>query len=598
MSTAGQPGRLWRAGAATLIAMMAPSLGCGASAEDPAPTASGAGATASPGGATGTAGDAGAAGTGGSTAAGSGGAGAVGGSAGAAGGAKAGSGGAGASGAGGGSNAGSAGAGAGSSGAAGAGAAGAAGSSGAAGAAGASGVAGAPPLFACDDEPGTPGKASPPDAPDPPCTTTVAVSSSSAMTKALAAATAGTCVEVADGAYTIGTVSGLAGTAKKPIVLRAKNRGKAPITAGTLTITSSAYFVLEGFDWTGSGTVQVKSCDHCRITRNRFRLAETADIDWIVVRVATGTRIDHNELGPKSFPGNPISVFGDNVATSAKDTRIDHNHIHDIGPLAGGNPGGEAIRMGVGSLAGEAAHTLVEYNLLERCDGDPEVISAKTSEDVIRYNTLRASAGFISLRAGNRNTVCGNFILGEGKAATGGIRMTGEDHRVFDNHVQGVTAVTLQLHDGTADHPQVKRAAIVHNTFLGDGDGLELGAGAPPTDCTIANNLFVNPSGSTLVKKATTPGLISAGNIAHPGSKTYPPGFLDVDPGLVKVGDVFVLAKGSSAVDAAAPGFSFVSVDVEGQPRDTHPDIGADELSPAKAWRRPLSPADVGPDAP
>ena len=36
---------------------------------------------------------------------------------------------------------------------------------------------------------------------------------------------------------------------------------------------------------------------------------------------------------------------------------------------------------------------------------------------------------------------------------------------------------------------------------------------------------------------------------------------------------------------------------LQGQPR-MMPDIGADELSPAPALRRPLTTADVGPDAP
>lgn len=466
------------------------------------------------------------------------------------------------------------------------------------GSGGASGSSGTAPSFACDDEPATSGKPSPPDAPLPPCGSTVAVSTTAELDSALTSAAAGTCIVLDDGSYTVGAVNGLTGTEAKPIVVRAKNRGKAMITAGTLTISASAHLVFEGFEWTSPGTVQVKTCDHCRITRNRFHVAETGDLDWIVVRAATNTRIDHNEIGPKAHPGNPVSVFGDNVTTSAKNTRIDHNYLHDIGPFTGGNPGGEAIRMGVGSLGNENAHTIVEHNLFERCDGDPETISAKTSENVIRYNTMRASAGFMSLRIGNRTRVCGNFILGTGKAATGGIRMTGEDHVVFDNYVQGVTAVTLQLHDGTVDHAQVKRALVVHNTFLGDGDGLELGAGAPPTDCTLANNIFDNPAGNAIVVKATSPGLISIGNLAHPGNASYPPGFLDVDPGLVKTGELFLVVKGSKAIDAAAPGFAFVTVDMSGQPRDAKPDIGADELSSAPVWRRPLTPADVGPDAP
>jgi hypothetical protein len=69
--------------------------------------------------------------------------------------------------------------------------------------------------------------------------------------------------------------------------------------------------------------------------------------------------------------------------------------------------------------------------------------------------------------------------------------------------------------------------------------------------------------------------------------------------GLTRMGEVMAITAGSAAVDKAVGSFPFVSEDMEGQPRDK-PDIGADEWSsaPALPLRRPLTPTDVGPDAP
>jgi poly(beta-D-mannuronate) lyase len=73
---------------------------------------------------------------------------------------------------------------------------------------------------------------------------------------------------------------------------------------------------------------------------------------------------------------------------------------------------------------------------------------------------------------------------------------------------------------------------------------------------------------------------------------------LRVDPNLVSVGDVFKIAEGSPAIDAAdASVFPFVADDIDGKPRML-PDIAADELVDAPIKYGILTPADVGPMAP
>jgi len=469
-----------------------------------------------------------------------------------------------------------------------------------------------PATSSCDHDPGGTTTTAPWGDPMPACLATHDVTTQAQLDARLLKAAPGDCIVVGDGNYTLGAI-GVAGTAAKPIVVRALHRGKAVISAGTLTTSAkTAYLVLEGFDWTSSGGLRINGCDHCRLTRNRFRLAETADMDWIVLTNSDHVRIDHNEIGPKGHTGNPISIFGAGGSV-ARHTRIDHNYIHDLqtggdypSKGCGFNPGGEAIRVGVSSLATLSSFTVVEHNLFERCDGDPETVSSKTSDNVVRYNTFRSTAGTITARFGDRARVCGNFILGGGKACSGGIRLIGKGHEVFDNYVQGVQGYTLELHAGDPTHPAVDSALVVFNTLLGGASGLYVGADAK--DCVVANNILTGVSGNLIrfAGTGTPPGMTAAANLAPLGSAKlgvagafWTTAFRDLDPSFVARGELSVLGPASiHAIGRSEGKYPAIAVDSDGQPRDDQPDIGADELSTSAIERAPLTAAAVGPSAP
>jgi len=48
---------------------------------------------------------------------------------------------------------------------------------------------------------------------------------------------------------------------------------------------------------------------------------------------------------------------------------------------------------------------IVEHNLFEKCDGEIEIISMKASKSVVRFNTIRESYGYITMRHGERHNV-------------------------------------------------------------------------------------------------------------------------------------------------------------------------------------------------
>jgi hypothetical protein len=445
------------------------------------------------------------------------------------------------------------------------------------------------------------------DPPLPPCARTVSVASTAELNSATSAAKAGDCIVLADGHYTFQTINRTA-TAASPIVVRAAHAAKAVVSAGGLDVRG-AYVVIEGLSWTSNGRFSFSDCSHCRLTRNRFQPVETADnVDWITVTGKSDScRIDHNDVGPRTRIGNDIMLAGAGPQT-VQHTRIDHNFFHDVHRTTGN--GWETIRAGLSGWTFSSAFTIIEQNLFKGCDGDPETISMKSSDNVLRYNTMRANNGQLVLRHGNRSSVYGNIILGDGVAGSGGIRVLGGDHKIWNNYIAGVDGTGIELEGGESndstgnltDHKQVYRAQVVFNTIVAAGKqrAISVGGGHPmdPIDCTVANNLFQG-AGPLMSQTATSKNTSYAGNIVNgaPGLSRSPSEVRIADPKLVKAGDLLKVAAGSVVIGAAAGTFSFVTDDFEGQAR-AKGDVGADELSQAPVLHGLLSEKDVGPDAP
>jgi hypothetical protein len=443
-----------------------------------------------------------------------------------------------------------------------------------------------------------------PEPPLPPCTRTVQVSTTAALGAATGKAQAGDCIVLADGDYAFDAIT-RQGSAATPIVITAANLGKASVSSGSIEVRGSAYVVIQGLTFkSGNGTIRFIDCDHCRLTRNWVRPTEATDnVDWITVSgTSTYCRIDHNDVGPRTRIGNDVMLAGSG-AQIVQYTRIDHNFFHDVHRTSGN--GWETIRAGLSQWTFSSAHTVIELNLFRRCDGDPETISIKSSDNVLRYNTMRGNAGELTLRHGNRSVVSGNFILADGVAGAGGIRVLGGDHRIYDNYLAGVR---IQLEGGEStdqtgnltDHKQVYRAQVLFNTVIADR-GIEVGGGHPlePIDCTIANNLLQGV-GPLVTEAAGSQNIRYIANIVNgkPGLQKSPGELRQVDPMLVKVGELLKLSPGSAAIDAADASFVFVTDDIDGDLRGSAPDIGADEYAQRPPVRGLLTEADVGPAAP
>jgi poly(beta-D-mannuronate) lyase len=347
----------------------------------------------------------------------------------------------------------------------------------------------APPVFPAATE----------NPPLPPCLRTVPVAASDALAPAIAAVQPGDCLLLADGEYVFPVIS-QRGSSDRPIVIRAQNRLKAVVAAGNIELRGAAHLVIEGLLFTSSGAIEIRDSAHCRLTRCRIRPAEVKDRDWVTIAGQSHhVRIDHNDFGPKAVVGNMVMVAGTDRQV-AQHNRIDRNFFHDI--TYGGGNGWETIRLGSSTLAPSSGFNLVELNLFRGASGDPETISVKSSDSVVRYNTYRATNGEITLRHGNRNQVHGNHLLADGLESARGIRLLGADHKIFENTFVGIRrSPAVLLRSGTRPETdangrefyRVYRAQVINNTII-DSSGITVGGRGPlpPLACVVASNRFHN----------------------------------------------------------------------------------------------------------
>jgi chondroitinase B-like protein len=431
---------------------------------------------------------------------------------------------------------------------------------------------------------------------------TTRVTSLSALQTALDAAKPGDRVELADGSYNATKAISIkrSGTASAPITVTAANVGKAEIhgSAGFSFAGGVANVVLAGFTLRHGGSLSVPTTgNHIRITRNTLQL--TSSGGWLTVN-GNDVEVDHNTFQNRSTEGVFLQIAGpDNEV--AKRTWVHHNYFFNHS--FGGDNGGESIRLGYSYKQSFSANAIVEYNLFEKANGDSEAISVKSSDNIIRYNTIRDSRGYIVLRHGNRSTVEGNLIFG-----ASGIRFHGNDHKIINNYVDSTTGRAIVFGSGEeADSPPTSklhdrpdRVTVAFNTVRGTSSVVDSDGGTfKPKDCVVADNIIVGTSGK-LLNMASGSTVRYEGNIAWGGTSSGIPagGFRSVDPKLVKdANGLFRLTAGSPAIDSAVGSYPYVTMDFDPQARSGVLDVGADEVGGTVA-RKALTKADVGPAGP
>ncbi|MFP3903827.1 MAG: polysaccharide lyase 6 family protein, partial [Armatimonadota bacterium] len=326
---------------------------------------------------------------------------------------------------------------------------------------------------------------------------------------AVEAASPGDEVVMRDGIYRDFTarLSGR-GTPEAPIVVRPETPGSVIFHGATaITLTGEA-LVLRGFRFEEcypTGIVQIDTASDCRVTQCHFtRCGNPRSTFSHILRVSMGSdrnRVDHCFFtGSKSMSvGQAISLDGE----VGRDNRYDHNIIRDIFRYS--SNGQENIQIGQNQR--ERGHieprAVIEYNLFNYAWGDGEIISNKSSRNIIQHNlAAHCIRSGVTLRGGNEVRVDGNVLVNNAV----GLRVMGKRHTIVNNLFLRQLGAAIRLETGRLDsrlNIETDGTTIANNTIIDCESGI---IGMAPTevrphkpfDNQFLNNLITGSTGTLL----------------------------------------------------------------------------------------------------
>lgn len=411
------------------------------------------------------------------------------------------------------------------------------------------------------------------------------------------------------------------GTEAEPITITAQNPGAVIMTGNSRAYLEGSYLTISGLIFqdpsnltTSSNTIkpviELKRCDNCKIINNKIdHYNGTEDqkgmkFKWIL---ADG---QHNEIAYNSFIGKYGigSIINDNRNSKEADyLKIHHNYFADRTPINGLNEDNDqdAIRIGNSSTSLDDSYTEVYENYFYNFFGEVEVISNKSGQNKYYNNTFRNYAGTLTLRHGNNCEVYGNYFFADNNLLTGGVRVIGEGHKIYNNYIEGVNSkksdgstsngtgginiTNGRLNSEVSGYFQVKNTDVINNTFVNCDYALRIGTKVKsdldqaPENLNVSNNIMYNTSINEYQIITMPSGTsISEGNITN----------LAVSD-MQDDGNFHRLTSESLPIDAGIGTYVYLTEDILGGARDDHFDAGAEEFG-GNGSNLPFIDLDVG----
>ncbi|GHB84805.1 polysaccharide lyase 6 family protein [Persicitalea jodogahamensis] len=409
------------------------------------------------------------------------------------------------------------------------------------------------------------------------------------------------------------------GTSDKPVVLIAAETGKVFLEGKSRLRLAGQYLLVSGLYFRngqtpGGGVIEFREnadnmAFHSRVTDcviESYNNPERFKEDIWVQLYGQHNRFDHNYLAGKKNGGVTLAVHLNDEKSRENFHRIDHNYFGPR-PRLGSN-GGETIRVGVSTYSLTSSRTIIEENYFYQCNGEVEIISIKSCDNVVRRNLFVECEGGLVLRHGNRNLIEGNFFLGNGKPHTGGVRVINAGHTIVNNYFADLKGdqfrSALTIMNAVPNSPinryhQVRDVLIANNTFV-NCDHIELAAGkdlertARPENVRFINNVFYNPAADSLFHVYDNiSGISFHGNLAQLGSKPYLHGMSAATLKIMKTSDGLVVPLPGKK-ESGKP-LAEVPKDITGMPRQSAGVAGAVLPGSVGTMHLPLKPAEAGP---
>jgi hypothetical protein len=355
-------------------------------------------------------------------------------------------------------------------------------------------------------------------------TTTVNVTSSSTLTSALAGATTGQRIVLANGTYSGSfTISG-----KSRVTIQAATTGSAVFSSGsTFNVSNCDNVTVRGllfnFD-TGGDVFQFRGATtNSRITRCTFGPSTHTESSAVSTYIFVGDncqkiRIDHNEIRNKGTSGNGVRVYGNfDTFIGCKYVRIDHNIFRSIKPEVGNDK--EPVRYGVSTMSRTDSFGVIERNVFLDCVCEPELTSVKMGSIRVSGNVYLQCAGGPVIRHGTGSILSDNYVIDRANTfgttiGSGGFRFYDSGHKILHNYLDGISGSgnfqpSLLLDTGDAEgsstnlsaHWRVVNAQVDRNVIVNSRTGIRIGDNysSAPTGCSITNNVTAGITGGGTV---------------------------------------------------------------------------------------------------
>ncbi len=310
-------------------------------------------------------------------------------------------------------------------------------------------------------------------------------------------------VVVRDGTYTSWRLDvSLEGTAERPVIIRPQTPGGAVFRRDARLTLRGRHWILRGFrfEQCNAGTVLNVLASDCRVTQCHFTHCGTPLSTFAhIVEIGMGShrnQVDHCYFtGSKSMSLAQAIKAVDGVGLN---NRFDHNLFRDI--YRYWINGQENIQIGQNQRdpTGRARPAcLVEYNTFDHAWGDGEIISSKSTGNIIRNNVAahcRRSA--FTLRGGDEARFEGNAMVSNGD----GVRVMGRHHVLTGNLILGQAAWGVYLETGSRDGQDMvaTEATVVKNNTIARCAAGTIGAMPvsndrphPPTGNEFSDNLLL-----------------------------------------------------------------------------------------------------------
>ena len=284
------------------------------------------------------------------------------------------------------------------------------------------------------------------------------------------------------------------------ITIKPKNPGKVILTGKVSINITGSYTTLANIVFKDGGkenAITIKG-EGNRLTGCDISLDKTNGP--IIMIYPKNNRIDHCYI--HDFTKEDRWIQKDPGSKSEDYILIDHNIIKNRKKGSKGN-GYETIQ-----LRNEdnkiKSKSIIYQNMFEQCDGEIELISIKSSDNIIANNTIVSSKATITLRSGFNNYVANNKFLQNNTDDSGGLRITGENHTIKSNLFKDINggdtnncAICVINKTSSVSYQQVKNLKVLNNIFLNNDCDIGLGISRgklQPTDIIFSDNIFYKTS--------------------------------------------------------------------------------------------------------